>query len=58
MADHLPPSLQPRGASNGDAAKARIELDGTVLYFCSVSCAERFRSAPERYLAAVREHAR
>jgi adenylate cyclase len=40
----------------GDGARARLELDGTVLYFCSVGCAERFQSAPEQYLAAVREH--
>ena len=39
----------------GDAAKAWIDIDGTVLYFCSSGCAERFRGAPEQYLAAVRE---
>jgi adenylate cyclase len=40
----------------GDATRPRIDVDGTVLYFCSDGCAARFRLAPEQYLAGFREH--
>ena len=32
-------------------AAAAWEHDGTTYYFCSVSCMERFRQEPARFLA-------
>jgi Cu+-exporting ATPase len=33
-----------------DGAVAAWEHEGTAYFFCSVSCMERFRADPERYL--------
>jgi adenylate cyclase len=35
-----------------ETANARLEVDGTVLYFCSGGCLDRFLGAPDEYLAA------
>ena len=34
-----------------DTAAAAWEHDGTVYYFCSVGCLDRFRQDPEHFLS-------
>lgn len=35
-----------------ETAAAAWERAGSIYYFCSVACMERFRADPERFLAA------
>jgi len=34
-------------------AEAAADFHGTVYYFCSMACKERFVAAPERYVSAA-----
>ena len=35
---------------DGRTARNRYELEGTIYYFCSAGCLEKFRADPDRYL--------
>jgi adenylate cyclase len=39
---------------NADDAATTADIEGTTVYFCSRSCADTFRAAPEQYLAPPR----
>jgi YHS domain-containing protein len=34
-----------------DEAKAKVEYNGEVLYFCSLHCKEEFIKDPEKYIS-------
>ena len=37
---------------NPDSAAAKVEHDGGIYYFCSTSCAEKFKADPDKYLSS------
>src|SRR5207244_5587645 len=39
------------GMTVNPATPLRMDYGGTTYYFCAPSCVEKFRAAPERYLA-------
>src|SRR5688500_15064275 len=41
-----------------ETAAAKYEYKGTTYYFCNPRCLERFRAAPEQFLAPAKSHTR